>query len=156
SICGGEPTIYPEIKELVDGIIERKRHIYLCTNGILLERFYKKAQPHKRLAINVHLDGMKQTHDLITDRQGVFDRAIEMIKEGKRLGYFVCTNTTVYRETAIEELEEMLALLQSIGVDGMLLAPGYHYSATEENHFLHREETHRKFERVIELAKKYP
>src|SRR5438128_8238639 len=37
SICGGEPTIYPELPELVSEIIRRKRHIYLCTNGLLLD-----------------------------------------------------------------------------------------------------------------------
>src|SRR5918999_1783181 len=36
SICGGEPTVYPELKELVEGIIARRRHIYLCTNALLL------------------------------------------------------------------------------------------------------------------------
>ena len=83
SICGGEPTIYPELAELIDAIVARKRHIYLCTNGLLLDRFYKRGHPHKRLSINVHLDGMRATHDLITDRPGTFDRAIEMIKEGQ-------------------------------------------------------------------------
>src|SRR5829696_7219447 len=37
SICGGEPTVYPELKALIEGIIERKRHIYLCTNALLLD-----------------------------------------------------------------------------------------------------------------------
>src|ERR1700755_3022859 len=37
SIRGGEPTLYPELKQLVDGIIERKRHIYLCTNALELD-----------------------------------------------------------------------------------------------------------------------
>jgi hopanoid biosynthesis associated radical SAM protein HpnH len=155
SICGGEPTIYPELPELIDEIIARKRHIYLCTNGLLLDRFYKKGKPHKRLSINVHLDGMKKTHDFVTDRAGVFDKAIEMIKEGKRRGYFVCTNTTVYRETSLEELEEMCAFLDGIGIDGMLLSPGYHYAKLDDEHFLVQQETQRKFERVLELAKKY-
>ena len=92
-------------------IIARQRHIYLCTNGILLERFYAKGRPHKRLSINVHLDGMRETHDMVVDRAGVFDKAIEMIREGKRLGYAVCTNTTVYRETSMEEIEDMCSLL---------------------------------------------
>ena len=155
SICGGEPTIYPELPELVDAIIARRRHIYLCTNGILLDRFYRRGHPHRRLSINVHLDGMRATHDLVTDRAGVFDRAVEMIKEGKRLGYQVCTNTTVFRETSIDEIEEMLGFLQGIGVDGMLVSPGYHYEAIPENHFLYREETHEKFRRVLELSKRY-
>ncbi|HEV7734479.1 MAG TPA: adenosyl-hopene transferase HpnH [Candidatus Binatia bacterium] len=155
SICGGEPTVYPELVPLVERIIERKKHIYLCTNGILLDRFFKKGRPHKRLSINVHLDGMEKTHDYITDKPGTFAKAIDMIKEGKRLGYTVCTNTTVFRETAIEEVEEMCAFLSGLGVDGMLISPGYHYAAIQEDRFLHREETHTKFKRVLELSKKY-
>src|SRR5215510_8729273 len=133
SICGGEPTIYPELSELVEGIIARKKHIYLCTNGILLERFYQKSKPHTRLSINVHLDGLRETHDFVCARPGVFDKAIEMIKLGKKLGYAVCTNTTVYRETSIGEIEEMMELLTNLGVDGMMISPGYHYEALQEN-----------------------
>src|ERR1043166_5709658 len=108
SICGGEPTVYPELKELVEGIIDRKRHIYLCTNALLLDKkLYGKVAPHKRLTINVHLDGMQKTHDLVCDRAGVFDKAIEMIKESKRLGYHVTTNTTVFKETQMSEIEEV-------------------------------------------------
>ncbi len=155
SICGGEPTIYPELTELIDGIIARKRHIYLCTNGILLDRFFKKGRPHKRLSINVHLDGMKKTHDMVVDREGVFDKAIEMIKLGKQLGFQMCTNTTVYRETDVQEVEEMCAFLDGIGVDGILISPGYHYEPIKENHFLIRDEIHQKFKRVLELSKRY-
>jgi hopanoid biosynthesis associated radical SAM protein HpnH len=156
SICGGEPTIYPELPELIEAIIARKRHIYLCTNGILLERFYAKGRPHKRLSINVHLDGMRATHDFVVDRAGVFDTAIAMIKEGKRRGYSMCTNTTVYRETSIDEIEEMCALLTRLGVDGILLSPGYHYEKIGGDHFMYREEIHQKFRRVLDLAKRYP
>jgi len=155
SICGGEPTIYPELAELVAAIIARKRHIYLCTNGILLDRFYQKGQPHKRLSINVHLDGMQGTHDLVVDRAGVFDKAVAMIKEGKRLGYSVCTNTTVYRETSMEEIEEMCAFLTGLGVDGILISPGYHYEKIKENHFLYKNEIHEKFKAVLALSEKY-
>jgi len=156
SICGGEPTIYPELPELVEGIIARKRHIYLCTNGILLERFYAKARPHKRLAVNVHLDGMRQTHDFVVDRAGVFDQAVEMIREGKRRGFTVCTNTTIYRETDMAEIEEMCGFLTGLGIDGILLSPGYRYEKLGGGHFMYRDEIHRKFQRVLELAGRYP
>src|SRR6202521_2852658 len=87
SICGGEPTIYPELPELVSEIVRRKRHIYLCTNGLLLDqKVYGVLAPDKRLVINVHLDGMRETHDRVCAREGVFDKAIEMIREGRRLG----------------------------------------------------------------------
>ena len=156
SICGGEPTIYPEIAPLVDALIERKRHIFLCTNGILLERFFEKTKPHKRLSINIHLDGMRETHDFVCKREGVFDHAIKVIDEGLARGYEVCTNTTVFRETSIEEIELMMELLSSKGVKGMFLSPGYHYEKIDADHFLFRNEIHEKFERVMELAKQYP
>jgi hopanoid biosynthesis associated radical SAM protein HpnH len=156
SICGGEPTIYPEIVPLVEAAIERKRHVYLCTNAILLDRFYAKAKPHPRLSINVHLDGMRDTHDFVCDRKGVFDQAIEMVKKGLSLGYQICTNTTVFRETQVEELEEMMQLLTGLGIRGMFISPGYHYEKLEENHFLFRSEIHQKFNRVLELSKEYP
>lgn len=155
SICGGEPTIYPELKELADGILERKRQIFLCTNGLLLDRFYGKAVPHKRLAINVHLDGMAKTHDRVVQRPGVFDHAIAMIREGRRRGFRLCTNTTVYRETDMDELEELMRLIGTLGIEGMLISPGYHYEKIAENHFLYRQEIHQKFKRVKELARRY-
>jgi len=105
SICGGEPTIYPELPELIDGIIARRRHIYLCTNALKLQdNLYGKIAPHKRLTINIHLDGMRATHDKVCAREGVFDHAIEMLKEGKRLGHHVMTNTTVFKETDVDEV----------------------------------------------------
>ena len=156
SICGGEPTVYPELVELVDGIIARKRHIYLCTNGILLDRFYAKGRPHRRLSVNVHLDGLRDTHDYVVRRPGTFDRAIAMIREGKERGYSVCTNTTVYRETSMDEVEELCRQLTALGVDGILLAPGYRYEKVEGDHFLAKQEVHEKFQRVLELAARYP
>jgi hopanoid biosynthesis associated radical SAM protein HpnH len=156
SVCGGEPTIYPEIVDLVEAIIARRRHVILCTNAILLDRFYRRARPHRRLSINVHLDGMRATHDFVVAREGVFERAIAMIREGKRLGYHVCTNTTVYRETDVAELEEMCALLTELDVDGILLSPGYHYEAIPgDDHFLYLDDIHAKFRRILELSRRY-
>jgi hopanoid biosynthesis associated radical SAM protein HpnH len=156
SLCGGEPTVYPELKELVDGIIERNRHIYLCTNALLMEeKVFGVIDPHKRLSINVHLDGMRETHDYVCAREGVFDKAIEMIKESKRLGYHTITNTTIFKETEISEVEELCELMASLDIDGMLISPGYQYESVEENIFMTRQDIHDKFQRVLEISKKY-
>lgn len=157
SICGGEPTVYPELKELMDGIIERKRHIYLCTNALLLDKkVFGVIPPHKRISINVHLDGMRDTHDYVCDRQGVFDKAIAMITEAKKLGYHVVTNTTVFKETKMEEVEELCKLLKSLGIDGMMVAPGYEYeSIMDREMFLDKQQTDEKFRRVLELSHQY-
>lgn len=156
SICGGEPTVYPELRELIEGFIERRRHIYLCTNALLMEeKVFGKIAPHKRLTVNVHLDGMRETHDYVCAQEGVFDKAIEAIKASKRLGYHVITNTTVFRETSIREVEALCEFLADLGIDGMLFSPGYQYESVERDIFLTRQDTEAKFKRVLELSKKY-
>lgn len=156
SLCGGEPTIYPELGELVDAIIERKRHIYLCTNALLMEeKVFGVVDPHKRLTVNVHLDGLRETHDMVCARDGVFDKAIEMIRESKRLGYHVITNTTVYRETDIEEVEQLCEFLSQIPVDGMLISPGYQYESVDTDIFMTQQDIHDKFKRILEISKRY-
>lgn len=156
SICGGEPTVYPELKQLIEGIIARQRHIYLCTNALLLDtKVFGVIPPHKRLSINVHLDGLSGTHDYVCDRKGVWDKAIEMIKQGKQLGYHMVTNTTIFKETNIDEVEELCKMLTGIGIDGMLIAPGYEYESVDRDMFLKRSETEEKFKRVLEMSSRY-
>ncbi len=156
SLCGGEPTVYPELKQLMEALIERKKHIYLCTNALLMEKkVFGVIEPHPRLTINVHLDGMRETHDYVTAREGVFDKAIEMIKESKRRGFHTITNTTVYKETDIDEVEQLCDFLSKIGIDGMLLSPGYQYESVERDIFPTREDIARKFRRVLEFQKRF-
>jgi len=156
SICGGEPTIYPELSELIAGIIARKRHIYLCTNALLLdEKVFGIVPPHKRLTINVHLDGLRETHDYVCAKDGVYDQALEMIREAKRRGYHTTTNTTVFKETDIDEVEELCRRLAEIPVDGMLISPGYQYASVTNDIFLARQDIHKKFERVLEISRRY-
>jgi hopanoid biosynthesis associated radical SAM protein HpnH len=156
SICGGEPTVYPELKQLIDGIIARQRHIYLCTNALLMDtKVFGVIPPHKRISINVHLDGLRKTHDYVCDREGVFEKAIAMIRKGKELGYHMVTNTTVFKETDIAEVEQLAELLKGIGIDGMLISPGYEYESVERDMFLERRETEAKFKQVLALSQKY-
>ncbi len=156
SLCGGEPTLYPELKGLVSEIIKRRRHIYLCTNALLLDqKVYGVIEPHKRLMINVHLDGMKETHDRVCAKDGVFDKAIEMIAQGVKLGHHMMANMTVFKETDVQEVEDVCKLMTSMGVEGMLVSPGYHYESVDHDIFLTRSEIQTKFRRILEISKKY-
>ena len=156
SICGGEPMMYPQIGELVSGILERNRHIYLCTNGMFIRKRLREFRPDKRLFFNVHLDGMEKTHDLCVEREGVFRDAIEGIQAAKAAGFQVCTNTTVYKETDMREIEELFEYLQQFGVDGHQIAPAYGYSAVNDREiFLTRDDIREKFRDFERIAKKY-
>ncbi|MFZ0889964.1 MAG: adenosyl-hopene transferase HpnH [Candidatus Binataceae bacterium] len=155
SICGGEPLMYKHIVPLSKGLIEQRRHVQICTNALLLERFVKQVAPNPYLSFNVHIDGMRETHDRVVDRNGVFDTCVRMIKMLKAKGYRVQTNTTVFRETSAEEIEELTRMLADLRVDGMLLTPGYHYQMLENDIYLRKEEMPYKFRRVMELAEDY-
>jgi hopanoid biosynthesis associated radical SAM protein HpnH len=157
SICGGEPMIYPEIGELTAKILERRKSIYLCTNGMFIERKLAEFKPSPRFFFNVHLDGMERTHDIAVEREGVFREAVAGIKAAKAAGFLVCTNTTVFAETDMDELDEMFAFLQGLGVDGHMISPAYSYAAVKVDEiFMDRAMIHEKFRyNVDKLFKKY-
>ena len=122
--------------------------------------------PSRWMYWNVHLDGLERTHDLIVEREGVFKECILAIKMAKLLGYQVATNTTVYKETDMDEVEQMLDFLSDLGVDGHTITPGYDYDAAKkdmvkrlnlqpENFFLTRKATVEKFAKMEDWMRRY-
>lgn len=157
SICGGEPLLYPEIGKLCKEILARGRYIQLCTNGMFIAKKLKEFTPDPALVFNVHLDGLQKNHDLAVEREGVFDAAIEGIKIAKAAGFRVFTNTTVYRETDMKEIEALYELLATMGVDGHTISPAYGYSAVNDREiFMTREDVHEKFKDIATLSKRFP
>ncbi|NBV20533.1 MAG: DUF3463 domain-containing protein [Proteobacteria bacterium] len=207
SICGGEPLIYPKIEELVAGLREQGRIIYICTNGVFMRKKMREyfatvydaanpvhekrmqklldaklitekeaeairhadaaakakvvIKPSKWMYWNVHVDGLEFTHDLIVEREGVFKECVAAIKMAKILGYQTATNTTVYKETDVQELEDMFKFLSSLDVDGHTISPGYDYDAAKKDmvkrlgrdpkeFFLTRDMTRKKFAKIEE------
>ena len=161
SVCGGEPLIYPGIEELVARIVAQRKHVYLCTNGLHLEKKLPGLRPSSRLFINVHLDGMEATHDCIVEREGVFQQAVAGIKAARRAGFRVCTNTTVYRQTDVREIAVLLEYLTQLGVDGFMLSPAYSYEAFGEANagegrlFMTRDECRAKFREARPLLARF-
>lgn len=150
SIPGGEPLLHPQIDEIVRGLIERKKFIYLCTNGLLLEKSLPKFEPSPYLTFTVHLDGMRDLHDKSVDRKGVFDTAVKAIRAAKARGFRVATNTTVFDGTKPQDMHEFFDFVGSLGVDGMTISPGYNYEwAPDQDHFLKREQTRALFREVL-------
>ncbi|MGQ3686274.1 MAG: adenosyl-hopene transferase HpnH [Candidatus Loosdrechtia sp.] len=154
SITGGEPLMHSEIDKIIYGILRRKRHIYVCTNGILLAEAIKKLKPSKYLNINVHIDGLASTHDAIAGK-GVFDKAVNAIRKVKQAGFKVCTNTTIYKHTSEEEIRELFSFLEGLGVDGMLVSPGFSFEHNDNEIFLCRREIQEKFGFVYGISKDY-
>ncbi|MEL6928519.1 MAG: adenosyl-hopene transferase HpnH [Cyanobacteria bacterium J06600_6] len=150
SIPGGEPLLHPQIDQIVEGLIQRKKFIYLCTNGILLEKSLSKFKPSPYLTFSVHLDGLREQHDKCVDRQGVFDKAIAAIKAAKQQGFRVTTNTTVFEGANPQEMQEFFDFLDTLNLDGMMVSPGYGYEkAPDQDNFLQREQTKALFREIL-------
>ncbi len=148
TVTGGEPLLYPPVFELLQELVHRKKHIYLCTNAILLEKALPKLPRSKRLTLSVHLDGLAETHDRHLGRPGLFNTAIEAIKAAKRLGFRVCTNTTIFKESDVGEIESLFVELTRLGVDGILVSPAYSFNGVAPELFLSRQEIKEKFNRL--------
>jgi hopanoid biosynthesis associated radical SAM protein HpnH len=156
SICGGEPMIYPGIGELTAKILERDKVVILCTNGMFIRRKLGDFRPSRTFFFNVHLDGMQKTHDIAVERQGVFDAAIDGIKAAKEKQFLVCTNTTVFKETDMAELDDLFAYLTSLDVDGFIISPAYSYAAVDSKEiFMTREDIKAKFKAAEGMFRKY-
>ncbi|CCQ56302.1 adenosyl-hopene transferase HpnH [Crocosphaera watsonii WH 8501] len=150
SIPGGEPLLHPQIDEIVKGLVERKKFVYLCTNAILLEKSLHKFEPSPYFCFSVHLDGLREHHDKCVDRPGVFDKAIAGIKAAKAKGFRVTTNTTVFEGTDPKEMQEFFDFLETLGTDGMMISPGYSYEwAPDQENFLKREQTKALFQKIL-------
>jgi hopanoid biosynthesis associated radical SAM protein HpnH len=157
SVCGGEPFIYKDLGKLVEALIERKKHVIVCTNGMFVRKRLHEFTPDVHLTFNIHLDGMKKSHDLAVERDGVFDAAIDGIKAAKEKGFQIMTNTTVYMETDMNEVEALFEYLETLGVDSHVLSPGYGYSAVQVKEiFLDRPMIRDKFKHIDRLAKRFP
>jgi len=96
----------------------------------------------------------------------VFKECVEAIKMAKIIGYQVATNTTVYRETDVQEIEDMFKYLSSLEVDGHTISPGYDYDAAKKDmvsrlgkdpkqFFLTRDMTRQKFAKIQEWGKAF-
>lgn len=155
SIPGGEPLIHPEIDQIVEGLVARKKYVYLCTNAIMLERKIHLFKPSKYLTFSIHLDGLKEEHDKAVCRDGIFDIAVKAIKDAKAKGFRVTTNSTLFEGVDPERTRQFFDLMTELGVEGMMISPGYSYEkAPDQEHFLKRSRTHELFSKILQNPKK--
>jgi len=156
SIAGGEPLLHPQIEEMVGALIKRKRFVYLCTNAVLLKRKMDRFSPSTYFSWVVHLDGLRERHDAAVDRKGVFDTAVEAIREAKSRGFRVTTNSTFFTNDSPKTVRDVLDFLNDdLGVDAMMISPAYAYEkAPDQEHFLGVRQTRELFEAAFADGKR--
>ncbi len=154
SIAGGEPLLHREIEQIAEGIIARKKFVYLCTNALLLEKKIDRFKPNPYFVWSIHLDGDKEMHDHAVSQEGVYERAVEAVKLAKAKGFRVTTNSTFFSNTDPVRAAAFLDELTKIGIDGMTVSPGYAYErAPDQAHFLNRGKTKELFRAILKRGK---
>ena len=155
SIPGGEPLMHTQIAEIVEGLVARKKYIYLCTNALLLKEKLDLFKPSKYLTFSVHVDGQKEHHDFSVCREGGYELAIEGMREALKRGFRVTTNTTLFDGADPNSVRSHFDEMMELGVEGMMLSPGYSYDkAPDQKHFLGRARTRRLFRAILANRKK--
>jgi hopanoid biosynthesis associated radical SAM protein HpnH len=152
SIAGGEPLMHPQIDEIVRQLLARNKIVFLCTNAVLLPKHLHKFTPHRNFAWMVHIDGLRERHDASVRKEGVFDQAVDAIKEAQAAGFRVNTNTTFFDTDTPQDVIDVLDYLNDeLGVDNMQISPGYAYErAPDQEHWLGVEQTRELFKKAFD------
>jgi hopanoid biosynthesis associated radical SAM protein HpnH len=151
SLAGGEPLMHPQIHEIVNELIKRKKFVFLCTNALLLPKKLDNFKPSPYFAFVVHIDGLRERHDESVCKEGVFDEAVAAIRMAKARGFKVNTNTTFFNTDTPQTIIDVLDFLNDdLGVDELEISPAYAYEkAPDQEHFLGVEETRELFRKAF-------
>jgi MoaA/NifB/PqqE/SkfB family radical SAM enzyme len=131
-LSGGEPFTRDDIFEILDFVKEKKYHVGILTNGILLDEcFIKRLLPYltsKTLSFSISLDSLTpEIHDDIRGSKGCFERTFNGLKTLSELkkGHS-SINFNVISVILNENLGELLLLakaLKSLGANSVQFQP---------------------------------
>ena len=154
SIAGGEPLLHKELPQVVDGMIQRGKYVYLCTNALLLKKRIDDYKPSPYLTFSIHLDGNENRHDASVCQQGVFDRAVDAIKLAIGRGFRVTVNCTLFQGENAQEIADFLDYCKELGVEGTTIAPGFSYEhAPQQDIFIKMRDSKQLFRDVFKLGR---
>jgi hopanoid biosynthesis associated radical SAM protein HpnH len=154
SIAGGEPLIHKEMRQIVQGYLDRKKFVYLCTNAILLEKHMDSYEPSKYLTFSIHLDGGRERHDASVCRKGVYDKCVSVIQKALQRGFRVTVNCTLFQGETPAEVSEFMDEMMALGVEGVTISPGYSYErAPKQDVFLKKSASKNLFRDIFKAGK---
>jgi hopanoid biosynthesis associated radical SAM protein HpnH len=152
AIPGGEPLLHPQIREIVDGLVARKKYVYMCTNALLLKEKLEAGwfKPSKYLTFSVHMDGQEEHHDFAVCREGTFKTAVEGIRLAVQRGFRVTTNTTLFEGADPNSVRAFFDEMMALGVEGVMVSPGYAYpKAPDQRSFMQERRKTTEFFRAL-------
>ena len=114
---GGEPTLYPYLKEAIAFAKDREMVVHMNTNGYILTRRLAQELKNSGLSqVQINIDSTyPEKHDEIRGRKGSFKRAIKALENARDAG-ITCVSQTVLTNRNEGEVVDIFRLARSIGV----------------------------------------
>jgi hopanoid biosynthesis associated radical SAM protein HpnH len=154
SVAGGEPLLHRDMPKIVEGFLQRKKFVILCTNALLLTKKIDQYKPNPFFTWSIHLDGDQMMHDHSVCQDGVYDIAVKAIKLAKSKGFQCNLNCTLFDGADPERVARFLDEMKAVGVDGVTISPGYAYErAPDQAHFLNRTRTKQLFRDILKRGR---
>jgi hopanoid biosynthesis associated radical SAM protein HpnH len=153
SIAGGEPLLHRDMPKIVEGFLERKKFVILCTNALLLTKKIDQFKPDPFFTWSIHLDGDQMMHDHSVCQDGVYDIAVKAIKLAKSKGFQCNLNCTLFQGADPVRVAAFFDEMKALGIDGVTVSPGYAYErAPDQDNFLNRTKTKQLFRDILKLG----
>jgi hopanoid biosynthesis associated radical SAM protein HpnH len=154
SIAGGEPLLHRDMPKIVEGYLQRKKFVILCTNALLLTKKIDQFKPDPFFTWSIHLDGDQMMHDHSVSQDGVYDIAVKAIKLAKSKGFQCNLNCTLFQGADPVRVAKFFDEMKALGIDGVTVSPGYAYErAPDQDNFLNRTKTKQLFRDILKLGK---
>ena len=154
SMAGGEPLLHKDMPEIISGITARKKFVYLCTNGLLLEKCISDYTPSPYLTFSLHIDGDRAMHDRMTNRPGMFDSIIRSAGILVNYGFRFTINCTLYKGNSPDEIAGIFDRFFDLGAQGITLSPAFGYPGESHGElFLRRDQSVRLFREIFKRGK---
>lgn len=123
AFSGGEPTIRPDILQLVKHSSDRGMFVAVATNAVTFAQ-RRKVQEFKKAGLRfaqISLDGLRpETHDSFRGVPGTFNKTVQGIKNCVAEGLFVEMATTLTRYN-VTEIPGLIDLAAELGVNWFML-----------------------------------
>jgi radical SAM protein with 4Fe4S-binding SPASM domain len=114
---GGEPTIYPHLKEAVSFAKKSGMVVHMNTNGYLLdERLARELKELGLSQVEINIDSTNpKKHDRTRGVKGSFGRAVAALKNAKAAGIMCVVQTVITRDNE-NEINRIAEFARSLGV----------------------------------------
>ncbi|MDO5043994.1 MAG: radical SAM protein, partial [Coriobacteriia bacterium] len=118
---GGEPTMRPDLVELMKYAKEKGMRVVISTNGTLITE--EKAKEYAEVGLSyvgVSLDGMQEVHDKFRGVEGSFERALRGLKNASDAGIKVGLRFTINKRN-YTEIPKIFDLMEERNINRICL-----------------------------------